>query len=123
MKPVKFIDVVNWYRGGVLLGIAATVGLLIAAHFGHVAILNKTVADNTANWNTVNAELYGGLAVALLTQIIAWFGTEGKASVSLNSSPPAKASDDETVDILLQKIAHRCRKDAADSILKAGGVQ
>ena len=123
MKPIKFIDVVNWYSVISIVGLVVTVGLLVLSHFGHVSILDNKVANSASNWNTVNGELYGGLISAFITLVSTWFGTKGKAAVSLNNSPPAKASEDETVDILLQKIAHRCRKDAADSILKAGGVQ
>jgi len=123
MQPVKFTDVVNWHRLGVVSLIVIATTCLGLSHYNHVSILAKTAESSSFNWNVVNVELWAGVLSSIAAIITGWRGTAGKEAVSLNKQEPAKAAGDETVTILLQKIEHRCRQDAADAILNAGGTR
>ena len=123
MKVIKFTDVVNWSRIQTVGGIVVSVACFLLSHFGHVSILTKTSADTAFNWNVVNVELGVASVAALVALVAGWIGTEGREAISLNTPDPAKAAEDETVEVLLQKIEHRCRKDAADAIMNAGGTR
>lgn len=123
MQPVKFTDVVNWHRLGVIGLIVIAVTCLGLSHYSHVSILNKTSGSTSFNWNAVNLEMWSGIISSLAALIAAWRGTSGKEAVSLNKQEPAKATENETVAVLLQKIENRCRQDLANAVLNAGGTR
>lgn len=124
MPPAKFTDVVNWNKLGSVGGILLAVTMLGLCHYTHASILTKAVADSPTNWNIAYGEMLLGAVAALVAVVSSWRGTTGQAAVVIGQQKQAKPADDETVEVLLQKIEHRCRQDAANAILKgvAGGT-
>lgn len=119
MKPVTFLDTVNWSRIGTIGGTILSLVMTLMSHFSHTAILTKTAADTSMNWNIVNVEMYTGIGMALVAIVAAWRATTGMTHVQINTPPQVASSPDETSQILMSKLTHRLRVEAADAIVNS----
>lgn len=122
-QPVKLTDVINWSRWRTVGGTIVSIVCLLLSHYSHVSILTKTVADTTTNWNLATVELWAGIIFGVVAIIAGYTGTSGQEAVSLNAALPAKPDEEETVEVLMEKLEHRFRLDAANAVLKAGGTK
>jgi len=120
-QDIKFRDVVNWSKLGVVGGILLACAGFYLFYWTTVMILTKQALDNPANWNQGYAGLGAAIVGALIALVVGWRSTTGQAAVVLKAEPPVPSSQEETVDVLIQKMRHRMYADAAENLLKTAG--